>query len=206
MTQAPHALQFQDLYDTAQKLLELSLTDEQSARDAIGNLNLAVTALDRTREILEHKLGRISGSVVQTIEASAETTADKVANLLQKKFQDANTAATEAASRYNDAAKMLTWKLAAVALGAQVALFGGAWLLVQRTIPSVAEIESRKQTIAQQAAMLATLEERGGMLDVATCVDKKGREHQCFRTDESIVSDPFRRSGEDKTYRVLWGR
>lgn len=206
MTQTSHTLQFQELYDTAQKLLEVALTDELSARDAITNLDEAVTALNRTRGQLEQKLGQISGVVVQTIEAAAETTADKAASLLQEKFQEANRAAAEATSRYKDAARKLTWKLAAVALSVQVVLLGGVWLLVQRTVPSLAEIESRKQTIAQQTATLAALEKQGGKFDTVPCSDPKGRVRQCFRTDESIGSGPLKRPNDDKTYRILWGR
>lgn len=100
----------------------------------------------------------------------------------------------------------------------------GAWLIVQRTLPSPAEVDIRRQTIeqlSQQASELRTqvanlqrdangiarkvtsLERRGGRLEIQNCADGGQPPLLCTRTNETDSDEPI--TIGDKTYRIPWG-
>lgn len=213
----PYDVQLQALLDAAGKVLEATYEDEAAAREAIAELR-------NTRQRVENRLTDVSQQVTQTVEQSAERTATAAATLLKKKFEAADTAADKARQRYEKSARGLWWKVAGLTLILQVAILFGLWLIVQRTLPSQAEIDARRATLERLDAdasglrrqkadlqrQVATmnkkvrdLEKRGGALQFSTCQDADQQTHYCFRTNEESMSEPFGSNGE--TYRIPWG-
>lgn len=196
MMQDSYRRDFQRLHDAANKVLEATYNDERAARQAIR-------ALDRTRMLVEQRVGELKREVVRSIDASASTTATQAAALLRDKFKEADEAASRAARRYAEAERTLGWKLLGIALLVEAALLGGLWLLVQRTVPAYAEIEARRAEVRRLDAHVAELERRGGRLELARCTDHREHEHLCYRTNEAIDHGPYRADG--KTFRIPWG-
>ncbi|MGA3868148.1 hypothetical protein ACI2VG_24110 [Ralstonia nicotianae] len=189
---------FQQLFDAAGKVLEATYVDAQSTRQAIQ-------ALSHTRNLVERRLNELRLEVTRSVEGSAEATAERTAELLRKKFEQADQAAHHAAQRYTQAANGLGWKLVALALLVQVAIFVSVWLLVQNTVPSFSEIEERRQEVAQLERQVAALERRGGRLELRDCLDGNKRSHFCFRTDEEQLAGVYQGKGDSKTFRIPWG-
>lgn len=189
---------FQRLFDAANKVLEATYIDAKSAR-------MAIEALERTRALVERRLDDLKRETVRSIDASASTTAVQAAALLGEKFKEADEAASRAATRYANAEKTLGWKLLRITMLVQVTLFGGLWLLVQRTVPSYTEIEARRVEIQRLETQVTELERRGGGLDLATCTDSRKRDHLCYRTNETIDDGPYSSRGDGKTFRIPWG-
>ncbi|WP_104656255.1 hypothetical protein [Ralstonia insidiosa] len=189
---------FQQLFDAAGKVLEATYTDAQSTRQAIQ-------ALSHTRDLVERRLNELHREVTHSVEGAAETTAERTAELLREKFEQADQAADRAAQRYTRAANGLGWKLLALALLMQVAIFVGVWLLVQNTVPSLSEIEARRQEVVQLERQVAALERRGGRLELRDCLDGNKRSHPCFRTDEEKLAGVYQDKGDGKTFRIPWG-
>jgi predicted nucleic acid-binding Zn-ribbon protein len=217
MTRPPYDEAFQSLFDAANRILEATERDEATARSAI-------CALEQTRQRVEAQLGAISSKVTGAIEQSAGTTATETARLLQERFLDADDAAERAKDRYEQAAKWLGWKTCGFAVLLQMAIIGGVWLLVTQTIPSQAELDTRRASIEQleeQASALrvqktdlehqvtvlnrkvVVLERRGGGLQLSTCSSTDEQDHVCFRTNEDDQALPYVVAG--KTYRIPSG-
>ncbi|WP_155628756.1 hypothetical protein [Burkholderia stagnalis] len=208
---------FQQLYDTANKILEATYNDEETARKAIE-------ALSATRIRLERRVDELSVDITKKVDSSVSKTANEAARLLTEKFKAADAAAEQARGRYESAGQRLTWKLLGWATALQCVLLVGAWLIVQRTLPSQNEIDGRRQVIeqlSQQASSLhmqigslqrdingmatkvTNLERRGGRLELANCGEEGQPRRLCFRTNESESDAPV--TIGDKTFRIPWG-
>ncbi|MFP3708530.1 hypothetical protein SB783_31410 [Paraburkholderia sp. SIMBA_009] len=217
MKSSEHEAAFQRLYDTANKILEATYNDEEAARKAINTLST-------TRIQLERTINELARDVSSRIDSSAEKTADKAARLLAEKFEQADAAAARARNRYESAGRKLTWKLLGGCAVLQLVLLAGAWLIVQQTLPSQTEVETRRQTIeqlSQQASELRVqvaslqrdasgmarkvknLEQRGGRLEITNCADGRQSPLPCIRTNETDSDGPI--TIGEKTYRIPWG-
>lgn len=210
-----HDAAFRDLFDAANKVLEAAYVDEKAARQAID-------ALDRLQFNIARRISDLSTDVTKSISDSAAQTAEKAADLLTQKFTAANVCADEAAERYKSAADRLGWKLFGFALLLQLAILASSWLIMQRAMPSGAEIEERRALVDQlsqqassrrseiadldrqltsQKRKLAELDRRGSRAEWSTCQDEAQVQHLCFRTDERL----FQGQDGERTYRVPWG-
>jgi len=208
---------FQRLYDAANKILEATYNDEETARKAIE-------ALSTTRTRLERRIDELSREVTKAVDSSVSKTATEAARLLTEKFKEADAAAERARDRYELAGRRITWKLLSWAVVLQCLLLVGGWLIVQRTLPSQSEIDSRYQVIerlSQQASRLRTqignmqrdangltvkvakLERRGGRLEIENCAESGQPQRLCVRTNESDSESPI--TIGEKTYRIPWG-
>lgn len=208
---------FQRLYDAANKILEATYNDEEAARQAIHSLSA-------TRTRLEQRFSELAREVTEKVDSSALRTANEAARLLAEKFTEADDAAERARDRYNDAGRRLTWKLIGGAAVLQCLLLAGAGLIVERTLPSQDEIDARRQTIeqlSQQASdsrtqlgnlqrdvttmtrKVASLERRGGRLELENCAEERQPQRICIRTNEGDSDAPI--TIGDKTYRIPWG-
>lgn len=205
----------QSLFDTANKALEAVYEDERNARKAIA-------ALEQLHVSVAARLNELSRNVTSSIEASASKTAKEAAALLTQKFTEADSSADKAAKRYQRAANWAGWKLIVFALFLQVALAGGGWFFVLKTMPPQTEIEERRALVgqlseqaaqrrqevaeleaqlAQQRRKLADIDKRGARIEWSTCQDSEQRNRLCFRTDER--EQPGQES--ERTYRIPWG-
>ncbi|GAB3555223.1 hypothetical protein GCM10027343_43790 [Noviherbaspirillum agri] len=205
------------LLDAAGKVLEATYEDEQKVRQAIASL-------ERLRSSVELKVDILSRETVKAIADSADTTANKAAGLLQEKFVEADAAAGRARDRYVRATHSLGWRLFGLAALLQGLIFAGGWLIVQRTIPSQAEIMARQQVLQQLAQQMVDqqgqmaeldrqikakqrkvteLDRRGAKVEWTTCADSEQNTHLCFRTDEHAAA--FQSADGGKTYRAPWG-
>ncbi|CAE6905340.1 hypothetical protein R69927_05638 [Paraburkholderia domus] len=217
MRSPEHETAFQRLYDAANKILEATYNDEETARQAIQ-------ALSVTRTRLEQRIGELAREVTEKVDASALRMAHEAARLLAEKFTEADDAAERARDRYNKVGRRLTWKLLGGAAVLQCLLLAGAWLIVERTLPSQAEIEARRQTIeqlSQQASesrteignlqrdantmtrKVTSLERRGGRLELTNCAEEGQPARICIRTNEGDSDAPI--TIGDKTFRIPWG-
>lgn len=188
----------QKRFDALHKVLEATSTNQKAAEDAINALNVLRAGL--ARDVWD-----LSESVKRTMKELAPEAAHTAAGLLQKDFKGADEAARNAAQHYERASRFLKWRLVGVILLAQTILLVGVWLVARFTIPSIDEIEARRQEIRQMAQQVNILESRGGRLQLEECKDAKGRERVCFRTDEVKGERPFQRPNDAKTFRVPWG-
>lgn len=198
MSRDPSELQWQKRFDALHKVLEATATNQKSAEDAINALSALRTAVARD-------LRELSESVNSTMKELAPKAAERAAGLLQQNFKVADEAARGAARHYERASGFLTWKLVGMTLLAQSVLLMGVWLLARSSIPSVAEIEARRQEIKEMAQQVAILESRGGRLQMDQCKDSRGRMRLCFRTNESDER-VFQRPDDGKTFRIPWGQ
>ncbi|KUZ65063.1 hypothetical protein WI36_27490 [Burkholderia ubonensis] len=217
MSASEHEIAFRRLYDVANKILEATYNDEEAARKAID-------ALSTTRTRLERKIDELARDVTAKVDSSASRTANEAARLLTENFREADAAAERARDRYETAGRRMTWKLLGGAAALQCMLLAGAWLIVQRTLPSQAEVDTRRQTIeqlSQQASELRTqvgnlqrdasgmarkvanLERRGGRLEILNCAEQGQSPRLCIRTNEADSEVPM--TIGDKTYRIPWG-
>lgn len=217
MSSSEYEAAFQRLYDAANRILEASYNDEETARKAID-------ALSATRIRLERKIDELSRDVTAKIDSSALKTATEAACLLTEKFREADAAAKRARDRYELAGRKLTWRLLGGAAALQLVLIVGAWLIVQHALPSQAEVDTRRQTIEQlslqasnlrlqignmqrdangMARKVANLERRGGRLEVQNCAEEGQSARPCIRTNETDSEAPI--TIGDKTYRIPWG-
>ncbi|MDK9361948.1 hypothetical protein [Lelliottia wanjuensis] len=92
-------------FDAAEKLLNAAERDGEKARTA-------TVALSSFIEKAEARLQRLENDVISSIHSTAETTANRTAELLSAKFQQADKAAAEAARKYQEAVDKLnvrTW-------------------------------------------------------------------------------------------------
>jgi hypothetical protein len=217
LPQKSHERTVEVLLDAAGKVLEATYEDTGRTRQAIASL-------EHLRTSVEQRIDALSRDTVRLIEASSEQTAQQAAVLLQDKFLKADAVAEQACMRYAGAARGLSWRLAGLATLLQVAIFGTAWLVAGRTLPSDAEIASRRQVILEltekivdlqaQSAQLDRqiktkqgkvnhLDHRGAKLIWQTCPDQERVNHPCIRTDER-TEEVFGMDGET-TYRIPWG-
>lgn len=198
MSQNRDEQDFQRLFDIANKILQVADKDTKAAHDMIN-------ALGYTKKLIEQRLESLSERVTLTIEGAAEQTATEAAQLLQGKFERADQAAIEAAQRYTKASRRLNTKVIGLFLLFQIGLLGGVWLLVDHTIPAYEEILARRSEVQSLENQLVLLNQKGAYAEPTPCHDHQGRSRLCIRTDERTEAESFKRPGENKTYRILWG-
>lgn len=166
------------LVDMAAGVMEGAGQYEQRSRRLIENL-------DALREIIAQQVSTYQSQTKTALKDAADTMATQVTDGLLTKFTAANDAAEAARVVYEKAGQRLGWKLLALAVGLQAILFAGAWLWIQRTIPSFAEIAARQQAVTALDAQiqieqqtLAKLDRRGAKAQWTIC----GR-RPCVRID-----------------------
>lgn len=129
----------------------------------------------------------------------ADATATKAAALLAEKFDRANDAAGEAATRYENAGRMLGLKTFATLVTSLAVICTAAWFLASPMLPSREELEFRRAQIAEMEAKAAMLARKGVNLEWTNC--KTGsleRTKPCFRTN----GEKYTIEGTDRHYAV----
>ncbi|HDK6388046.1 hypothetical protein [Klebsiella variicola] len=176
-------------FDAAEKLREAAERDGEKAREATMVLASFVNKISARLEKLED-------DVSHKINISAETTANRAADLLSVKFQQANNAAKIATEQYQKAAENINLKCWCYILGTQcilILVFIASFLFL---MPSLDEIQQRR-------AELSSLNEQihNSSLKWAFCEDGK----KCFRTNEHENGGrPYIDKQDGSTWRVPW--
>ncbi|MFC4729599.1 hypothetical protein [Coralloluteibacterium thermophilus] len=175
-------------FDAAGKLLEAAKDDGLKSK-------LATQALMQFCHQLDGRLRSLEKDVVGIIEASAEMTASRAADLLREHFQQADAAAEQAAARYRHAADRLGVRMWAIFLGTQIALAGVLIVLVLVLVPSLDEILQRR-------ADLAHINEQLDGVPLSWSICGEGRQaRKCFQTDERSPRSLYR-SEDGRTWRI----
>ena len=176
-------------FDAAEKLREAAERDGEKAREATVALASFVTKMNANLQKLED-------GVRHNINSSAETTANRAAELLSVKFQQANDAAKTATEQYQKAAKNLNFRSWCYILGTQFILILVFIASILYLIPSLDEVQQRR-------AELSSLNEQihNSRLKWVFCEEGK----KCFRTDErENGGEPYRGKKDGSTWRVPW--
>lgn len=92
--------------------------------------------------------------------------------------------------RYERAAKWLGLKIFIILTSVIIAVRGIAWIVIINYIPSLDEINLRRQELAAMEARALDLESRGANLKWGTCSGEP-----CFRTNEG-AEGPWGKNGE----------
>lgn len=153
----------------------------------------AVSALESLRIRLTEDVSAMRDNVQATVAQAADGTATKAAELLQKKFMQADAAADAAARRYLHAGRWLGIKTFLVLLACLVALVLGGWLIAAPLLPTFEELQKRRDEIAALTALAQDLEKKGVNLKWTYCEDGNKSKVMCFRTDGQTYTD--RKSG-----------
>lgn len=187
-----HDRNFQALFGAARKVLEAVEIDESKSRRATD-------ALRDLQDSVEKKLVRLEAGVRQSIESSAQSTANQAAELLSKRFTEADTAAQRAAELYNRAAKNLNSRRWLYFLSAQATILALVVVSIYLWVPSLDEIKARRVEVAR-------LGELASRVEWSKCNVGNGQMHDCIRTDESEYPNFFEdRTKKGKTYRIPKG-
>ncbi|SMF74154.1 MULTISPECIES: hypothetical protein [unclassified Pseudomonas] len=187
-----HDRNFQALFGAARKVLEAVEIDESKSRRATD-------ALRELQDSVEKKLVRLEADVKQSIESSAQSTANQAAELLSKRFTEADAAAQRAAELYNMAAKKLNSRRWLYSLSAQATIFTLVVVSLYLWVPSLDEIKTRRVEVAR-------LEELASRVEWSKCNVGNGQMRDCIRTDESEYPKFFEdRTKKGKTYRIPKG-
>lgn len=176
-------------FDAAEKLLSAAESDGEKARRVTAALSSFIDKADGRLRSLEI-------SVSQRIRESAETTANRAAELLSVNFQQADEAAKKAAERYKESAENLNTRTWLYFSGVQLVLALFVLALVVVLVPSLDEVRQRR-------AELSSLNEQteNSRLQWAFCPDGHSSE-KCFHTDERGGKAYSRPDGS--TWRVPW--
>lgn len=175
--------QIQAQLDVVTKILAASEQSQETAK-------ILIAALDKMRTQVEISLEALKNSVTSKINSSADTTATKTATLIQEKFIEADKQASLAAMRYERAAKWLGLKIIIILTSTIIAALGIAWIVIINYIPSLEEINLRRQELAAMEARALNLQRRGANLKWSTCSGEP-----CFRTNEG-AEGPWGQNGE----------
>jgi hypothetical protein len=131
----------------------------------------------------------MSDNVQATVAQAADGMATKAAELLQKKFTQADAAADAAARRYLQAGRWLGIKTFLVLFACLVALVLGGWLIAAPLLPTFEELQKRRDEIAALTALAQDLEKKGVNLKWTYCEDGNKSKVMCFRTDGQTYTD-----------------
>jgi len=186
-----HDRNFQALFGAARKVLEAVEIDESKSRRATD-------ALRELQDSVEKKLVRLEAGVKQSIESSAQSTANQAAELLSKRFTEADAAAQRAAELYNMAAKKLNSRRWLYFLSAQATILALVVVSLYLWVPSLDEIKARRVEVAR-------LGELASRVEWSKCNVGNGQARDCIRTDESEHTDIFGDRTKGKTYRIPKG-
>ncbi|PTT12153.1 MULTISPECIES: hypothetical protein [unclassified Pseudomonas] len=186
-----HDRNFQALFGAARKVLEAVEIDESKSRRATD-------ALRELQDSVEKKLVRLEAGVKQSIESSAQSTANQAAELLSKRFTEADAAARRAAELYNRAAKKLNSRRWLYFLSAQATILALVVVSLYLWVPSLDEIKARRVEVAR-------LDELASKVEWSKCIVENGQTRDCIRTDESEHKDIFGDRTKGKTYRIPKG-
>lgn len=176
-------------FDAAEKLREAAERDGEKAQKATAALASFVNQMNARLQTLEN-------DVSYKINRSAETTADRAAELLSVKFQQANDAAKIATEQYKEAAKKLNIRSWLYILGPQIVMMLVFIASIVFLMPSVDEIQQRR-------AELSSLNEqiKSSRLTWTMCDGDK----KCFRTDElDNGGKPYIGQRDGSTWRIPW--
>ncbi len=163
--------------------------DGEKAREATAALASFVNKMSARLQTLEN-------DVSHKINSSAETTANRAAELLSVKFQQANDAAKVATEQYQDAVKNLNFRNWFYILGLQIVVILVFIASILFLVPSLDEVQQRR-------AELSSLNEqiKNSRLKWTFCEDGK----KCFQTDERENDGlPYRGKQDGSTWRVPW--
>jgi len=149
----------------------------------------AVAALENLRIRLTEDVSAMSDNVQATVAQAADGTATKAAELLQKKFTQADAAADAAAHRYLQAARWLGIKTFLVLLACLGAMVLGGWLIAAPLLPTFEELQKRRDEIAGLTALAQGLEKKGVNLEWTYCEGRNKSKVMCFRTDGQTYTD-----------------
>ena len=185
--------QIQRYLTIVRQILESTIEDRKTVQEATRTLE----ALSKASE--KH-LTSLKADVSKSIDAVANRSAAKAAELLSEHFNEADKAALVVKERYEHAAKRLGWKMFGFAALCVLLAFGLMELAFIIMVPSYEEIDARRQEVRALEANLAGLKLRGALLQVTTCNLDNGVQVACVRTDERQKA-PWGEGGE--TYRII---
>lgn len=186
-----HDRNFQALFGSARKILEAAEVNESESRRAAG-------ALRELQDNVEKKLTRLEADVKQSIESSAQSTASQAAELLSKRFVEADAAAQRASKLYDTAAKKLHSRLWLYFISAQATILTLAVVSLYLWVPSLDEIKARRVEVMR-------LDELASRVEWSKCTVGNGQTRNCIRTDESEHTDNFGDKKKGETYRIPKG-
>lgn len=186
-----HDRNFQALFGSARKILEAAEVNESESRRATG-------ALRELQDNVEKKLSRLEAGVKQSIESSAQSTASQAAELLSKRFIEADAAAQRAAKLYDTAAKKLDSRRWLYFLSAQATILTLVVVSLYLWVPSLDEIKARRVEVMR-------LDELASRVEWSKCIVGNGQTRNCIRTDESEHTDNFGDKKKGETYRIPKG-
>ncbi|ELW2863464.1 hypothetical protein QMI71_001704 [Salmonella enterica] len=176
-------------FDAAEKLREAAERDGEKAREATEALASFVNKMSV-------RLQKLEDDVSHKINSSADTTANRAAELLSVNFRQANDAAKRATEQYQEAAKKLKFRNWLYILGTQIVLMLVFIASILYLVPSLDEVQQRR-------AELSTLNEqiKNSRLKWTYCEDGI----KCFRTDErGHGGEPYRGQKDGSTWRIPW--
>lgn len=157
-------------FDAADRLLQAAKHQGTTAERATSAL-LKVTATH------ERQMRDVREEVITAVASMAGTTAQESARLLANHFREADRAAEKAADRYERACQSLGWRNWIWFLAAQGVMCLMAVVLIITLVPSMDEINARRNTLRQLQA-----EVQGYPLLWGNC-RVKGEVRRCFRLD-----------------------
>ncbi|MCL6324715.1 MULTISPECIES: hypothetical protein [Pectobacterium] len=176
-------------FDAAEKLREAAERDGDKAREATA-------ALESFVKSMSIRLQNLEKGVSHKIADSAETTANRAAELLSAKFRQANDAAKIATEQYQEAEKKLNIRIWLYFLCPQIVM-----MLV--FIASIFFLVTSLDEIQQRRAELSYLNEqiKNSRLTWTTCDGDK----KCFRTDErGYTGKLYTNERDGSTWRIPW--
>ena len=156
-------------FEAANTLLNAARNDGKRSREATAMLASFSSKVD-------DRLLELEADVTRVIRDSAQITANRTAELLSKKFREADTAAEKAAKLYQEAERKFNARSWFYFAGTQLAFVLLVSVLVIALVPSMEEIQQRRAELAYLDKQLEV-----GKLQWSTCGDKK---EQCLRMDE----------------------
>jgi hypothetical protein len=134
--------EFKLLFDAANRVLQAVILEQKSASSAIR-------ALEHMDYEVRVKLANAMDKMTREIEASAQETAHKAADILSEHFEAADAAANEAKRRYDRSARYLGLKWVGCIGLLQILFLLLTWIVIGRAIPSKEELASRRASVEQ---------------------------------------------------------
>lgn len=164
-----------NLWDAAAEQQKTVAQQQLTANLAIDGINTATSSINQAAKSLK-------GQLATEVQDALKDASTKAAELLTKKFTEANEQANLAAANYRSAVKWASWRVFGIAIGLGLAITaGGSYVLHE-------EIQMLRDERAQLLRTVNVLEQRGGRATVTSCADQSYSQRMCVH----VVDDRTR--------------
>lgn len=182
--------EYDEIFEALRRVLEAAEYHQSVANSSIKAMSNATAKLDGMTEEVREQIHR-------EMRASLNSASAQAVKILTEKFANANKYAEQATERYKRAASWSAWKVSITATISGIFVIIGIIFLLQKTIPTYAEIRVLQAEKWQLETEISELEKINPRVQLTNCIDKR-RERLCVKINEKAPE-------YEEGYRILDG-